>query len=65
VTHSGYFKTPSGSVDCDYLFGDGVAANYRFVRCGFKGKRVPQESKPAGGCPKDGFRLTKHHWRVF
>ena len=34
ASHSGYFKTPSGSVYCDYLYGSGVAAKYRYVRCG-------------------------------
>jgi len=52
VTHSGYFKTPSGSVYCDYLYGSGVAAKYRYVRCGFSSKLVPQEPKPKSGCPK-------------
>ena len=51
VTHSGYFKTPSGSVYCDYLYGSGVAAKYRYVRCGFSSKLSPQEPKPKGGCP--------------
>ncbi len=50
--HSGYFKTPSGSVYCDYLYGNGVIAKYRYVRCGFSGKLSPQEPKPKGGCPK-------------
>ena len=52
ATHSGYFKTPSGSVYCDYLYGSGVVAKYRYVRCGFKAKLSPQEPKPKGGCPK-------------
>jgi len=53
VTHSGYIKTPSRSVYCDYLYGRGVVAKYRYVRCGFRGKLSPQEAKPKGGCPKD------------
>ncbi len=54
VTHSGYLKTPSGSVYCDYLYGSGVVAKYRYVRCGFfKAKLSPQEPKPKGGCPMD------------
>ncbi len=51
ASHSGYFKTPSGSVYCDYLYGNGAAVNY--VRCGFSSKLVPQEAKPKGGCPMD------------
>jgi hypothetical protein len=51
--YSGYLKTPSGSVYCDYLYGSHIVAKYRYVRCGFKGKLSPQEPKPKGGCPKD------------
>ena len=51
--YSGYLKTPSGSVYCDYLFGSHILAQYRYVRCGFKGKLSPQEAKPKGGCPTD------------
>jgi hypothetical protein len=47
----GYLKTPSGSVYCDYLYGSGVLAKYRYVRCGFSGKLVPPEPKPTAGCP--------------
>jgi len=53
ASHSGYFRTPSKSVYCDYLYGGGVAAKYRYVRCGFSSKLSPQEPKPKGGCPKD------------
>ena len=53
ASHSGYFRTPSKSVYCDYLYGSGVAAKYRYVRCGFSSKLSPQEPKPTGGCPKD------------
>jgi Family of unknown function (DUF6636) len=53
ATHSGYLKTPSGSVYCDYLYGGETFPTYRYVRCGFKGKLSPQEAKPKGGCPKD------------
>ena len=49
--HSGYFKTPSGSVYCDYHYG-GQVAKYRYVRCGYASKLSPQEAKPKGGCPK-------------
>ena len=52
VTYSGYFKTPSGSVYCDYLYGSHILAEYRYVRCGFAGKLVPQEPKPPAGCPR-------------
>jgi len=52
-THSGYFRTPDKRVYCDYLYGSGVAAKFRYVRCGFNGKLVPPEPKPKGGCPKD------------
>ena len=48
--HFGYFKTPSGSVYCDYLYGTGFIAKYRYVRCGFLGKLSPPEAKPSGGC---------------
>ncbi len=48
---SGYLKTPSGSVYCDYLYGGHIVAKYRYVRCGFAGKLSPQEPKPRGGCP--------------
>jgi hypothetical protein len=49
--YSGYLKTPSGSVYCDYLYGGRIVPKYRYVRCGFKGKLSPQEPKPKGGCP--------------
>ncbi len=49
--YSGYFKTPSGSVYCDYLYGSHIVAKYRYVRCGFKGQLSPPEPKPKGGCP--------------
>ncbi len=48
----GNFRTPSGSVSCDYLYGGHIRAQYRYVRCGVKGKLSPQEAKPKGGCPK-------------
>jgi hypothetical protein len=51
--YSGYLKTPSGSVYCDYLYGGHIFPKYRYVRCGFKGKLSPQEPKPKAGCPKD------------
>ena len=51
--HSGYFKTPSASVYCDYLYGGRIRPQYRYVRCGFKSKLSPQEAKPKGGCPMD------------
>jgi hypothetical protein len=51
VTHSGYFKTPSGSVYCDYLYGGHIVPKYRYVRCGFKRKLSPPEQKPKAGCP--------------
>ncbi len=51
ASHSGYFKTPSGSVYCDYAYGSGVPAKYTYVRCGMKVKLSPQEPKPKGGCP--------------
>jgi hypothetical protein len=50
--YSGYFKTPSGSVYCDYLYGSHIVPAYRYVRCGFKGQLSPPETKPKGGCPK-------------
>jgi hypothetical protein len=50
--YSGYFKTPSGSIYCDYLYGSHIIAQYRYVRCGFKGTLSPQEAKPKHGCPK-------------
>lgn len=50
VMHSGYFKTPSGSVYCDYLYGSQVVAKYRYVRCGFSGKLSPPEPRPRFGC---------------
>ena len=53
ASHSGYFRTPSKSVYCDYAYGSGVVAKYRHVECGFMGKLSPQEPKPKGGCPKD------------
>lgn len=52
ISHSGYFKTPSGSVYCDYLYGSRIVAKYRYVRCGFRGNLKPKESRPKGGCPK-------------
>jgi hypothetical protein len=49
---SGYLKTPSASVYCDYLYGGHIVAKYRYVRCGFTTKLSPQEPQPKGGCPK-------------
>src|SRR5689334_18724063 len=45
TNHSGYFKTPSGSIYCDYLYGSRVIAKYRYVRCGFTGKLSPPEPR--------------------
>jgi hypothetical protein len=50
--YSGYFRNPSGSVYCDYLYGGHIIAKYRYVRCGFNGLLSPQEAKPKHGCPK-------------
>jgi len=49
AVRSGYLRTPSGSVYCDYLYG-GATKAYRYVRCGFRGSLVPPEPKPRGGC---------------
>lgn len=46
--HTGFLKTPSGKVDCDYHYGG--AKRFRYVRCGFEGSLVPPEAKPHGGC---------------
>lgn len=50
--HIGYFKNAKSSIYCDYLYG-GTTAAYRFVSCGMKGKLMPEEPKPKGGCPLD------------
>jgi hypothetical protein len=47
--HTGFLKTPSRSVYCDYRYG-GAGKAYRYVRCGFRGSLVPPEPKPRGGC---------------
>ena len=49
ATHTGFLKTPSAKIYCDYLYG-GRKEQFRYVRCGFKGSLVPPESKPHGGC---------------
>jgi hypothetical protein len=47
-SHMGFLTTPSKSIYCDYLYGGSKA--FRYVRCGIKGKLVPREPKPKGGC---------------
>jgi hypothetical protein len=47
ASHLGTIKTPNGHVYCDYAYD---AGNVSYVRCGFNGRLIPQEKKPAGGC---------------
>jgi hypothetical protein len=46
--HTGFLKTPSGKIYCDYNYGG--TKKFRYVRCGFKGALRPPEAKPHGGC---------------
>ena len=49
AVHTGFLKTPSKKIYCDYLYG-GKNKSFRYVRCGIKGALVPPEPKPKGGC---------------
>jgi len=46
----GFFKTPSGNIECDYVYGGSAQA---FVRCGIRSGLKPPIPRPAAGCGVD------------
>jgi hypothetical protein len=50
--HTGYLRTPSGNIQCNYGWGGSNPAD-DFLWCGVVSGLKPPVPKPAGGCPAD------------